>query len=76
MLRFFHEILEAISCFSTHEAIFFFFSRFHTGYPRHRENRENDQKKSLSGKTQGIWKCCQNTGKTQGILFGQVVNAG
>ena len=25
-------------------------------------------KKSLSGKTQGIWKCCQNTGKTQGIL--------
>ena len=32
-------------------------------------------KKSLSGKTQGIWKFCQNTGKTQGILFGQVVNS-
>ena len=31
------------------------------GYPRHRENRENDQKHSLSGKTQGIWKFCQNT---------------
>ena len=33
-------------------------------------------KNSLSGKTQGIWKCCQNTGKNtgdfvkiQGILF-------
>ena len=34
----------------------------HTGYLLHRENRENDQKKSLSGKTQGIWKFCQNTG--------------
>ena len=33
-----------------------------TGYPRHRENRENGKKKSLSGKTQGIWKFCQNTG--------------
>ena len=43
-----------------------------SGYPRHRENRENNKKKSLSGKTQGIWKFCQNTGKTQGILFGQV----
>ena len=32
------------------------------GYPRHRENRENGQKKSLSGKTQEIWKFCQNTG--------------
>ena len=41
----------------------------------HRENRENDQKYSLSGKTQGIWKFCQNTGKTQGIWFGQVVNS-
>ena len=30
------------------------------GYPLHRENRENDKKKS--GKTQGIWKFCQNTG--------------
>ena len=25
--------------------------------------------KYLSGKTQGIWKFCQNTGKTQGILY-------
>ena len=33
-----------------------------TGYPLHRVNRENGQKKSLSGKTQGIWKFCQNTG--------------
>ena len=32
------------------------------GYPRHRENRENGKKKSLSGKTQGNWKFCQNTG--------------
>ena len=32
------------------------------GYPRHRENRENGQKHSLSGRTQGIWKFCQNTG--------------
>ena len=38
-------------------------------------NRENGQKKSLSGKTQGIWKVCQNTGKTQGIWFAQVVNS-
>ena len=48
-------------------------SHYYTGYPRHRENRENGQKKSLSGKTQGIWKFCQNTGKTQGIWFAQVV---
>ena len=42
------------------------------GYPRHRENRENGhQKKSLSGKTQGIWKFA----KTQGIWFAQVVNS-
>ena len=33
------------------------------------------KKNSLSGKTQGIWKFCQNTGKTQGILFAQVVNS-
>ena len=32
------------------------------GYPLHRENRENGKKNSLSGKTQGIWKFCQNTG--------------
>ena len=51
---------------------------YEAGYPRHREyreNRENGKKKSLSGKTQGIWKFCQNTGKTQGILFAQVVNS-
>ena len=47
-----------------------------TGYPRHRENRENGQKKSLSGKTQGIRKCCQNTGKTQGILSKHRENTG
>ena len=41
----------------------------YTGYPRHRENRENYNKNSLSGKY------CQNTGKTQGILFAQVVNS-
>ena len=34
----------------------------YTGYPLHRENRENSQKDSLSGKTQAIWKFCQNTG--------------
>ena len=28
-----------------------------------------------SGKTQGIWKCCQNTGKTQGILIAQIVES-
>ena len=28
----------------------------------HRENRENGPKRSLLGKTQGIWKICQNTG--------------
>ena len=44
-------------------------------YLRHRENRENGKKKSLSGKTQGIWKFCQNTGKTPGIRFAQVVNS-
>ena len=32
------------------------------GYPLHRENRENGPTISLSGKTQGIWKFCQNTG--------------
>ena len=25
--------------------------------------------------TQGIWKFCQNTGKTQGIWFAQIVNS-
>ena len=48
---------------------------FYTGYPLHRENRENGKKRSLSGKTQGIWKFGQNTGKTQGIWLAQVVNS-
>ena len=48
----------------------------YAGYPRHRENRENGQKKSLSGKTQGIWKFCQNTGKTQGIVSKHRENTG
>ena len=46
-----------------------------TGYPLHRENRknrENGQNKSLSGKTQGIWKFCQNTRKT---IQGKIVNS-
>ena len=43
------------------EIIFYRFE-FNTGYPLHRENRENGKKKSLSGKTHGIWKFCQNTG--------------
>ena len=45
------------------------------GYPRHRKNRENGPKNSPSEKTQGIWKFCQNTGKTQGIWFALVVNS-
>ena len=32
-------------------------------------------KKIPSGKTQGIWKFCQNTGKMRGIWFAQVVNS-
>ena len=39
------------------------------------KNKENGQKKSLSGKTQGIWKCCQNTGKKQRFWFARVVNS-
>ena len=49
------------------------------GYPRHRENRENREnipKNSPSGKTQGIWIFCQNTGKTQGILSKHRENTG
>ena len=34
------------------------------------------KKNSLSGKTQGIWKFCQNTGKTQGILSKHGENTG
>ena len=33
------------------------------------------KKKSLSGKTQQIWKFCQNIGKMQEIWFAQVVNS-
>ena len=44
-----------------------------TGYPRHRENRENGQKNPCQGKHREFWKFCQNTGKTQGILLAQVV---
>ena len=36
--------------------------KYNTGYPLHRENRENGKINSLSGKTRGIWKFCQNTG--------------
>ena len=36
------------------------------GWPQHRENRENGQKEFPSGKTQGICKNHQNTGKIQG----------
>ena len=45
-----------------HGPLLIYLSRPIPRYPRHRENRENGQKKSLSGKTQGIWKYCQNTG--------------
>ena len=41
----------------------------HSGYSRHRENRENGPKNSLSGKTQGI------LSKYRDFLFVQVVNA-
>ena len=40
-----------------------------TGYPRHGENRGDGITNSLSGKTQGVWKVCQNTGETQGSLL-------
>ena len=48
------------SVFVSHYLDFVFFCCC-SGYPLHRENRENGQKKSLSGKTQGIWKFCKNT---------------
>ena len=51
------------------------FPALESGYPLHEENSRKWQKKSLSRKTQGIWKFCQNTGKTQGIGFAQVVNS-
>ena len=39
-----------------------------TGNPLHRENRGNGQKKSMSRKTQGIWKFCQNTENTGNLV--------
>ena len=45
-----------------------------TGYPLHRENWKTG-KKICVRETQGIRKCCQNTGKTQGIWFAQLVNS-
>ena len=42
-----------------------------TGSALHREIRESVHKNALSGKTQGIWKFCQNTGN----LFAQVVSS-
>ena len=45
---------------------------FNSGYPRHRENRENDQKKNPC---QGKHREFGNFAKTQGILFAQVVNS-
>ena len=50
------------------------FLRPSAGYPLHRENRENGQKNPCQEK-QEIWKLCQNTGKTQGIWFAQLINS-
>ena len=57
-----------------------------TGYPWHRENRENYPKESLSGKPHGLWKfcqtqgkhreCCQNTGKRERMLSEHRENTG
>ena len=44
---------------------------FLVGSPLHRENRENGQTNNQAGKTQGI---C-SFGKTQEVLFAQVVNS-
>ena len=62
----------------------YYFSLPITGYPRHRENRENGPKIPCQGKhrefgnfvkTQGKHReFCLNIGKTWGILFAQVVN--
>ena len=55
----------------------------YTGYPRHRENKENGKKNPCQGKprelgnvkTQGKHReLCLNTGKTKEILLAQVVN--
>ena len=42
-----------------------------TGYPRHRENRENGKKNPCQGKHREF----RNFAKTQGIWFAQVVNS-
>ena len=42
-----------------------------SGYPRHRENRENGLKNPCQGKHREFG----NFAKTQGSLFGQVVNS-
>ena len=44
-----------------------------SGYPLHRENMKMFERKCLSRETQGIWKCCRNTGNIQGILYAQVI---
>ena len=47
-----------------------------TGYPLLKQGKkEKWPKKFLSGKTEGIWKFSQNTGKIQGIWFAQVLNS-
>ena len=46
----------------------------YSGYPLHRENRENGNKK-IPVRENGIWKFGQNSGKIQGIWFAQVVNS-
>ena len=45
------------------------------GYPRHRETGKMAKKNPCQGKHREFGKFCQNTGKTQGILFAQVVNS-
>ena len=45
--------------------------RVRSGYPLHRENRENGQKNPCQGKHREFG----NFGKTQGIWFAQFVNS-
>ena len=49
-----------------------FFFLLCSGYPLHRENRENDPKKSLSAKKHREF---GNFAKTRGIWFAQVENS-
>ena len=46
-----------------------------SGYPLHRENRENGQKIPCQGKHRKFGNFVKTQGKTQGILLAQVVNA-